>query len=202
MAATTTNTGKVSCTACVSLQFNMPFLEVMKMSITKDYGRLPNVLCASSTITSRYSNLMHTVSQLRLKGCNQERKISVLMRRCDDNSRLLLLMQEEDVPGLKRLALVHFRNNYSLSSFIDKCIRAAENKMVGHSTYKRKFVQRGTIRNGALDAETLNILLMTTLTNKLGCNKLLHTFNFAYGGLSHRQMQHHVKDMGTVPNFK
>ena len=92
-----------------------------------------------------------------------------------------MLIQDRDAPGLKLLVIVHFRNIFSVLSFIDKCISAAEYKMVGHSTYQRKFVQRGTIRDGALDGETFKILLMTILTNKLGCNKLLHTLKFAFG---------------------
>ena len=37
--------------------------------------------------------------------------------------------------------------------------------------------------------------------NKLGCNKLVHTYSYKHGGLSHRQMQRHVNMFGTVPNF-
>ena len=130
------------------------------------------------------------------------RHISFLKRRCDDNSRLLMMIQEQDIPSIKRLAVIHFRNGFAVSSFMDKCMRAADHKMVGHATYQRGYVQRGTIRNGVLDAETFKILLLTILMNKLGCNKLLHTFNYSHGGMSHRQMQRHTNQLGTVPNFK
>ena len=139
VAATTTKGGETVCTACVSLQFNQHLLKVMNVSISKDYGRLPNALCPAFIVDSRISNLRHTIDELHLTGRNQERKISTLTRRHDDNSRLMVLFQERDVPAIKRLALVHFRCKKSVSSFFSKRVRAADTKMVGHTTYQRTF---------------------------------------------------------------
>ena len=133
---TTTRAGKTACTACVHIQFAQPLLKVMAKSVSKDYGRTPNLLCPSSVVGARISEMNHAMNNLRLTRCNQGRKISTLTSRFNDNSCLLLMIQDQDIPGIKRLAVVHFRNGGSSPSFMDRCMCAAEYKMVGHSTYQ------------------------------------------------------------------
>mmetsp|Transcript_16242 Transcript_16242/g.32744 ORF Transcript_16242/g.32744 Transcript_16242/m.32744 type:complete len:80 (+) Transcript_16242:1143-1382(+) len=75
----------------------------MSKSASNDYGTLPNALCPTSVFQVRYHNHRNERAQLRHTLCNQNRKILSLSRNVDDYSRLMLLMQENDIPSIKRL---------------------------------------------------------------------------------------------------
>ena len=200
---TSAPSGLPICRVCIQLKYNQHLLKVLKRSIFKTYGeQLPNALCPSSTVAARIAALKNKLDDQRLTRFNMDRKLLSISRRVNDNSRLMMLLQERDVPGFQRLLTVHLRNGGSMKSFIDKCIRASDYKLVGHSTYQRNLIQRGKMdSNGKYDAAAYKVLMLTILMSKLGCSKLIHTYSFAHGGLSKRQMQRHVNVLGTVPNF-
>lgn len=205
IAETTSRKGNPACKLCVRLQYNHHLHNTLKRSASGDYGSMPDVLCPSVVISSRVENLRKKNDHHRLMDMNSNRKITRLVRKVDDRTRLLLLIQNDDIPALRRLLVVHLRNGYGLKSFIEKCTRAAEYKIVGHCHYQRKFIQRGTFtkKGSSYDPEAYKALLMTVLMNKLGCNRLTNTYSFVHGGLSHRQMQRHTSNSkGIIPNFK
>mmetsp|Transcript_16251 Transcript_16251/g.32816 ORF Transcript_16251/g.32816 Transcript_16251/m.32816 type:complete len:384 (+) Transcript_16251:232-1383(+) len=101
--ANTTRSGGTACVECVRLQFNQNLHKVMSKSASNDYGTLPNALCPTSVFQVRYHNHRNERAQLRHTLCNQNRKILSLSRNVDDYSRLMLLMQENDIPSIKRL---------------------------------------------------------------------------------------------------
>lgn len=128
-----------------------------------------------------------------------------MSRNVDDYSRLMLLMQENDIPSIKRLMVVHFRNGGGVQSFMEKCIKAMDFKLVGNSTHQHKFIQRGRKQSDGkpFDDEAYKTLKLTILMWKMGGRKkLLQTYKFTHGGLSLRQTRRHISQYGTVPNFK
>jgi hypothetical protein len=116
----------------------------------------------------------------------------------------MIMMQEKDVPSIKRLMITHFRNNGSVESFMTKLIRAADYKLVGNMTYRRNFVQRGRKQSDGkpFDEEAYKTLKLTILMWKMGNRRLVETYKFENGGLSYRQARRHMNQYGTVPSFK
>ena len=98
--ATTTRAKKPACLDCISLQFNQRLMGVLTMSISKEYGQLPNALCPVSQILHRISKIKKDVSNHRLAEFNFERKIGSLTKQVDDHSRLKMCIQNNDVPAI------------------------------------------------------------------------------------------------------
>ena len=111
-------------------------------SIKQDYLDITaDSLCPPSVTSKRIADLYLKREKQRLGDFNSKRKIKCLANHVDDHDRLLLLLQDKDVPGIRRLLTVHLRNNGSIKSFIEKCEKAVGWKMVGHGTYQRTRIQ-------------------------------------------------------------
>mmetsp|Transcript_21215 Transcript_21215/g.35969 ORF Transcript_21215/g.35969 Transcript_21215/m.35969 type:complete len:131 (+) Transcript_21215:1129-1521(+) len=110
----------------------------------------------------------------------------------------MLLMQENDIPSIKRFMVVHFRNGGGVQSFMEKCIKAMDFKLVGNSTHQHKFIQRGRKQSDGkpFDDEAYKTLKLTILMWKMGGRKkLLQTYKFTHGGLSLRQTRRQFLSM-------
>ena len=84
---------------------------------------------------------------------------------------------------------------------MDKLERATDLKLVGDNSFRRGYIQRGTIKDGDLDPETYRSLKLTALMIKLGCHRLNHTHCVENGGMSSRQARRHLSS-GILPAFK
>ena len=167
-----------------------------------EYSDSPDPLCPVSCLRNRLENLRVQRQNNRLEQFNMERKINTLFRKANDHARILQVIEREDTPNLSALLTVHLRNGGGIQSFINKCMTAAETKMVGDNTHRRGHVQQGRKqKDGTIDPERMKILKMTLLMIKLGCNRLSSTCGYAHGGMSHRQARRHLAD-GTIPNPK
>ena len=200
---TTNHIGKSSCTACINLQFNQSLRKIMKQSIQQCYPpQLPDSLVPASALSNRLISTRQKKHDLELDILNHIRKCNRLSNQTNNHSRLMLLLQTNDVPGIRRLLTVHCRNGGSIKGFTEKCQLAASWKRVGHGTCRRGFIQRGKYEDSTYDPDARKALLMTVLMNKLGCNKLVHTYNVLHGGVSQTTARRHMNGYKTVPNFK
>eukprot|EP00956_Cyclotella_meneghiniana_P013148 scaffold18824_cov77-Cyclotella_meneghiniana.AAC.16 len=162
---TTSHAGKPACIDCIGLQYNQRLMQLLLASVEKKYGQTPNGLLPISAVNERVAKLSRNIAAHRLAEKNYERKVTALSGRVDDNSRLMLKIQQEDVPDLRRLMIVHTRNGGGVKSFIDKLARAAAFGLVGHGTMRRELIQRGSKADYAdFNTEASKTLLMTLLS--------------------------------------
>ena len=129
--STSTINGSSVCHNCYRLPHQMQLSRFLQRIAIGDFGRLPDPLCPVSTLNQRLATLRLDRQENRLSRLSSERKIASLLSRVDDNTRLLRVIQSEDIPDISRLMSVHFQNGGCVSSFVDKCMQASDYKMVG-----------------------------------------------------------------------
>ena len=142
----------------------------MTRDAKNDWGNTPNGLLPESVIHGRYHNLRSQRSSNYIAIMNHKRKIAGLIKKVDDSNRFLRAIEQDNVPVLWRLLLVHHRNGGGLLSCIEKMKRANDLKRVGDNALVRCFNQRGKLKDGKLDPAAFCVLNLTLIMVKLGCH--------------------------------
>ena len=119
------------CRFCFKLPHEIKLSRFLQCIAIGDFGSIPDPLCPVSTLNQCLASLCLGRKENRLARLSSERKVESLLRRVDNNTRLLRVIQSEDIPDISRLMSVHFQNGGCVSSFVDKCMQASDYKMVG-----------------------------------------------------------------------
>ena len=88
----TTVNGVPVCDPCHKLQYNQVLMQFMYRVASGDYGRTPDPLVPVNTLISRLTILRKERKDNRLQNLNNERQAEQLLRKADDNTRLLRLL--------------------------------------------------------------------------------------------------------------
>ncbi|KAL7530742.1 hypothetical protein ACHAXR_010378 [Thalassiosira sp. AJA248-18] len=195
-----TFSGRNICVSCNLLLHHPPLLRALAQSAARDYKpELNDVYCPTSEILRRKRCKLEKYHTLRLQSLNLARKVGSLSKRCGDNHRFLVAIQEIRLPNLDMLLASHLRENRSLASFEDKMRRASEMQQVGHNQYRRGLIPRHMRNNdGDFDDDFLRKADLSFLTLKLGNRRLSKASSIANGTFGARYTRRLIKS-GVLP---
>ena len=90
------------------MQSELNLLRLMGRVSQDDWGqKLPDPLVPVSAHRYRLANLRALNNVFKLAQCSSKRIFFCLLKVVDDNSRILRLVEKENVPGLHRLLATH-----------------------------------------------------------------------------------------------